>query len=184
MCKAPTQAPCTDEMGGHMAAFSRQGHRFRRDEDEDPEDFLYATPEEQYAAQDEYYDDSSSDDEEDGLSQFPDEYAFAYQGDYDDEYDDGYYQPDYRPSSSYSDEDAYPVRSTGVPAFVRRHWKAYLIAALIAIALGAGAAVAVGIVGTTPPKSTTSDVNANTAPTEGEIESEATSTGDVNANSQ
>lgn len=42
------------------------------------------------------------------------------------------------------------MRGSGMIDFVRRHWVAYLIAAVVAVVIGFGASYVVGVLGSTP----------------------------------
>lgn len=167
-------------VGERMPFSARRGTRFKNDQPVDQEDILYQEPLEQ--------------------DQFTDQFMFQDYGDpYEaDGYDQGYYgepygdedgqdpfvyQPDYYPASAYSsDEYEEEYRQTGVLSFIAAHWRPYLIAILVAIALGAGAAVVVGIYGTTPDKETAAQSETDQTPDETEIDSEASAVSNEDVN--
>ena len=146
---------------------SRVGKRFKDEEPLDQDAYLYQPS---YRPTSAYTSGDMDDGEDDGFDTMPADGVYgtydlynAYDGD---GYDDGYDDYDYE----YEEP-----RRIGVFSFIARHWIPYLIAAVIAISLGAIGAAVIYRIGSTPDKDTAEVTTneENQAPADDEISSEA-----------
>lgn len=153
---------------------SRVGKRFKNEEPLDQDAYLYQPS---YRPTSAYTSGDAGDIEDDGFNTMPADGVYgtydlynAYDGDgYEDGYDDYEYEG---------------PRRVGVFSFIARHWIPYLIAAVIAISLGAIGAAVIYRIGSTPEKDTAEVATSekNQAPADDEISSEAQAATDETLN--